>query len=89
MTAHTLSRLQDEGEKMNGTSLGIIVFPNDPDYLGLCAAVTVAIQAICFIISATLKVDKLNDLVGGSNFVLLAWLTFGLAQVIEVLCLNS
>ncbi|XP_065194197.1 uncharacterized protein LOC135825389 isoform X1 [Sycon ciliatum] len=61
-------------------SEGIVVLPNDPDYLGLCAIIIVAIQTICFIIAATLKFDKLNDLVGGSNFVILAWLTFALAQ---------
>ena len=57
------------------------VFAVDPDNLAICAIVTVAMQVAFFIVAAGFKFDKVTDFAGGTNFVLLAILTFGLAQV--------
>nr|XP_054748206.1 uncharacterized protein LOC129253805 [Lytechinus pictus] len=52
--------------------------------LALCAIVTVAMQASFFIIAATCKFDKVTDFAGGTNFVVLALLSFFLAQTYGV-----
>ena len=62
------------------------VIPGDIHYLGLCAIVTVAMQLSFFAVAAICKFDKVTDFAGGTNFVLLAALTFGLAQVCVCLC---
>ncbi|XP_022092156.1 uncharacterized protein LOC110980115 [Acanthaster planci] len=48
--------------------------------LAICAIVTVVMQTIFFIIAATCKFDKVTDFAGGSNFVVLALLTFFISQ---------
>lgn len=58
----------------------IVVIPSDDDNLAICAIVTVAMQLSFFVIAAGFKFDKVTDFAGGTNFVLLAVLTFGLAQ---------
>ncbi|XP_031559652.1 uncharacterized protein C594.04c-like [Actinia tenebrosa] len=52
----------------------------DKRYLAICAIVTVAMQTSFFIVAATCKFDKVTDFAGGTNFVLLAILTFCLGQ---------
>ncbi len=42
----------------------------------LCAIITVGIQATFFVIAATCKFDKVTDFAGGTNFVVLALVTF-------------
>ena len=49
--------------------------------LALCALITVGIQASFFAIAATCKFDKVTDFAGGTNFVVLALVTFIVAQV--------
>lgn len=52
----------------------------DSNYLALSAIVTVAYQAIFFIITYVFKFDKVTDFAGGTNFIILALLTFFLNQ---------
>ncbi|CAM9828673.1 unnamed protein product [Heterosigma akashiwo] len=52
------------------------VFDFDTHLLFLTALVTVAMQLTFFFIAASFKFDKVTDFAGGSNFVLLAWLTY-------------
>ncbi|EDO46489.1 predicted protein [Nematostella vectensis] len=54
--------------------------PDDTRYLALCAIVTIAMQTSFFIVAASCKFDKVTDFAGGTNFVVLAILTFCLAQ---------
>ncbi len=64
----------------------------DPYNLTLCALVTIAMQTCFFIIAATCKFDKVTDFAGGSNFVILALLTFfiprtfGARQIVVTVC---
>lgn len=54
------------------------------DYnISLCAIVTVAMQFTFFLIACSCKFDKVTDFAGGTNFVVLALMTFLLAQVKE------
>jgi len=50
----------------------------DTNYLALTILVTVGMQLFFFFIAFTLKIDKVTDISGTMNFVLLAWLTFWL-----------
>mmetsp|Transcript_11663 Transcript_11663/g.29891 ORF Transcript_11663/g.29891 Transcript_11663/m.29891 type:complete len:334 (-) Transcript_11663:641-1642(-) len=50
----------------------------DPYLLGVTAAATIAYQAIFFVVTAVCRTDRITDLAGGTNFVLLAGLTLGL-----------
>ncbi|XP_046363992.2 uncharacterized protein LOC124140445 [Haliotis rufescens] len=52
----------------------------DENNLAMCAIVTVAMQFIFFLIACTCKFDKVTDFAGGTNFVVLAVLTFFLAE---------
>ena len=66
----------------NGSSIaGIIVIPRDSDNLALCAIVTFAMQMTFYLVACTCKIDTVTDFAGGSNFVILAILTFGLSGV--------
>jgi steroid 5-alpha reductase family enzyme len=49
--------------------------PLDDHYLALTALVTVGMQLFFFFIAASLRFDKVTDLAGSSNFLLLALLT--------------
>jgi len=48
----------------------------DDNYLAITAIVTVAMQLLFFAIAYTCKFDKVTDIAGASNFLLLALLTF-------------
>ncbi|KAL4217606.1 hypothetical protein ACF0H5_022348 [Mactra antiquata] len=51
------------------------------DYnITLCALVTIAMQFTFFLIACSCKFDKVTDFAGGTNFVVLAVMTFLLAQ---------
>ena len=55
------------------------VLPGDNYQYALCALITVGYQLFFYAIAATLKFDKVTDLAGGSNFVVLDILTMLLA----------
>ena len=52
----------------------------DNYYLAITFLITVAYQLIGFAIAWTFHFDKITDLAGGSNFVILAILTLGLSD---------
>lgn len=49
--------------------------------LGISAIIVVAMQLLFFTIAVTLQYDKVADFSGGISFILVAMLTYGLAQV--------
>lgn len=53
----------------------------DENNLAICAIVTVAMQVMFFLVACTCKFDKVTDFAGGTNFVVLAVLTFLLGYV--------
>merc|ERR1712193_79029 len=54
----------------------MLVFSWDENNLLICALVTIGMQLSFFIVAATCKFDKVTDFAGGTNFVVLAVLTF-------------
>ena len=65
---------------MNKKKFERMTYVVDQDNLLLCALVTVCIQLLFFAVAATFKFDKVTDFAGGSNFVLVALLTFFLSK---------
>jgi len=53
----------------------------DKYHLGISAIVVVAMQLLFFTIAVTFQYDKVADFAGGISFILVALLTYGLAQV--------
>jgi len=53
----------------------------DKYHLGISAIVVVAMQLLFFTIAVTFQYDKVADFAGGISFILVAVLTYGLAQV--------
>mmetsp|Transcript_20117 Transcript_20117/g.39062 ORF Transcript_20117/g.39062 Transcript_20117/m.39062 type:complete len:336 (+) Transcript_20117:113-1120(+) len=64
----------------------------DAYYMGICAIITVAMQVTFFIIAAYYQFDKVTDFAGGTNFMILALVTFLLGgtyytrQIIVTVC---
>ncbi|KAK3085598.1 hypothetical protein FSP39_005934 [Pinctada imbricata] len=58
----------------------MLVFDADTNNLAICAIVTIAMQFSFFLVACTCKFDKVTDFAGGTNFVVLAVLTFFLAE---------
>jgi steroid 5-alpha reductase family enzyme len=59
---------------------GVVAMPRDCDNLALCLIITIIIQMSFYFVACTCKFDKVTDFAGGSNFVVLAILTFGLSK---------
>jgi steroid 5-alpha reductase family enzyme len=57
------------------------IIPSDQNLLLLTAIVTIAYQLFFFFIAAYFKFDKVTDLAGGTNFVVLSLMTFSLGAV--------
>lgn len=53
----------------------------DKYHLGISAIVVVAMQLLFFTVAVTFQYDKVADFAGGISFILVAVLTYGLAQV--------
>lgn len=53
-----------------------VVFSFDQRNVLLAALITIGMQTSFFIIAATCKFDKVTDFAGGSNFIVLAVVTF-------------
>lgn len=60
---------------------GIIVIPTDTDNLLLAAIITAVLQLAVYLIACTFKFDYLTDFAGGTNFLVLAVVSFGLSDV--------
>ena len=56
------------------------VIPGDNFLFGLCALITFGYQAFFYGIAASFKFDKVTDLAGGTNFILLAAVTWSLTE---------
>lgn len=53
----------------------------DKYHLGISAIIVVIMQLLFFTIAVALQYDKVADFAGGISFILVAVLTYGLAQV--------
>ena len=60
---------------------GIVVIPMDDDNLALAALITVALQLGVYLVACSCKFDYITDFAGGTNFVLLAAVSFALSDV--------
>ena len=60
---------------------GTVAIPTDDDNLALAAIITVALQLAVYLIACTFKFDYITDFAGGTNFLLLAVISFGLSAV--------
>lgn len=56
----------------------------DKYHLGISAVLVVVMQLLFFVVAVTLQYDKVADFAGGISFILVAVLTYGLAQVKHV-----
>jgi steroid 5-alpha reductase family enzyme len=56
------------------------VITGDKYLFGLCALITFGYQTFFYVIAATFKFDKVTDLAGGTNFLILAIVTWALAE---------
>lgn len=54
----------------------MLLFEADTNNLSICAIVTIGMQLAFFLVACTCKFDKVTDFAGGTNFVVLAVLTF-------------
>ena len=63
------------------SSRGIVVIPTDQDNLALAAIITVALQLAVYLVACSCKFDYITDFAGGTNFVILAVVSFGLSDV--------
>ena len=63
---------------MDDDGLGptFVVIPGDKNFLQLTAIVTIFYQLLFYFIAAFFKSDRVTDLAGGTNFVILALLSF-------------
>ena len=64
---------------------GIVVIPTDDDNLALAAIITVALQLTVYLIACSFKFDYIA---GGTNFIVLAMVSFGLSEVSVFLSLS-
>ena len=60
---------------------GIVVIPTDSDNLALVAIITVVLQLSVYVIACSFKFDYITDFAGGTNFLIIAVVTFGLSAV--------
>lgn len=58
----------------------------DKYHLGISAIIVVIMQLLFFTIAVALQYDKVADFAGGISFIIVAVLTYGLAQV---KCVNT
>ena len=65
----------------SSSSHGIVVIPTDEDNLALAAIITVFLQLAVYLVACSCKFDYLTDFAGGTNFLLLAVVSFGLSDV--------
>lgn len=63
------------------SNTSVVVIPADCDNLILSLLLTIIMQMTFYMIACTCKFDKVTDFAGGSNFVLLAVVSFALSGV--------